>query len=351
MPRLNHLFRWLNLLLILATFLTYLAPYVSPATFWPLSFVGLLYPWFLLGNVFFIIVWLARRKYYFVFSLGCLLLGWGHLESYIGLSLPAKTAEAGTAIQLMTFNSYGFLDRKKENDPVSQARLPAVLPLEGLDVLCFQEFPIMQYGRKISEYIQGNSSLKHSVYESGGSMAIFSRYPIKAQHTHYFPNRSNGYQYADLQIGQAVIRLFNVHLQSSSVAAIASQVAETGNIKEKKTWLYIGRMMKRHKRAAVIRAGQAEEIAEKIRQSPYPVLLCGDFNEIPQSYAYRILSRGLQDAFKAKGRGLAVTYVGKIPGLRIDYVLAGPEFEVLAHKIGKANFSDHLPVYSTVRLR
>ena len=109
-------------------------------------------------------------------------------------------------------------------------------------------------------------------------------------------------------------------------------------------------MMSRYKRAAILRAEQAEEVVGQIEKSPYPVLLCGDFNEIPQSYAYYIISRGLQDAFKASGRGLGVTYNGRIPALRIDYVMAGPEFEVLGHRIGRARFSDHYPVYGVVRL-
>jgi endonuclease/exonuclease/phosphatase family metal-dependent hydrolase len=345
--RLIRLLRWLNLGLVLATLLCYLAPYVSPARFWPLSFLGLLYPWLLLGNLFFIIGWLARRKYYFIFSLGCVVLGWGHVQSYVGFSRTAP-AEAD-AFRLMSFNTHGFQDHRQRNKRLDLARLPEELPLEGLDLVCFQEFPLGERGGQIAKYVQGHKVLKHGIFQTGGGMALFSRYPILAHHTHYFPNRANGYQYADLKIGQQTVRLFNVHLQSSSVASIADHVVESGNLKEKETWLFIGRMMKRYKRAAVIRASQAEEVAAKIRESPYPVLLCGDFNEIPQSYAYRILSAELQDAFKARGRGLAVTYVGKIPGLRIDYVLAGPELEILSHQIGKRNFSDHLPVYSTMR--
>ncbi|MCB0566586.1 MAG: endonuclease/exonuclease/phosphatase family protein [Phaeodactylibacter sp.] len=345
-----RLLRWANILLILITLLAYLAPYISPAVFWPLSFVGLLYPWLLLGNILCIIGWVILRKYYFLFSLGCILFGWNHFQSYVGLHFTSPGLPE-SSIRAMTFNCYGFRHDGKNGVRLTTDELPGSFPLEGMDIICFQEFPSPRHGNYFVDHIKANSPLKRTVYQQGGSLAIFSRFPIKAQDTHYFPNRVNGYQYADLEIEGRIIRLFNIHLQSNSVAGIADQVAEEGaNLQDKKTWLRIRGMMSRYKRAAILRAEQAEEVVGQIEKSPYPVLLCGDFNEIPQSYAYYIISRGLQDAFKASGRGLGVTYNGRIPALRIDYVMAGPEFEVLGHRIGRARFSDHYPVYGVVRL-
>ncbi|MCO6475025.1 MAG: endonuclease/exonuclease/phosphatase family protein [Phaeodactylibacter sp.] len=344
-----RLLRWINILLILVTLLAYLAPYVSPATFWPLSFVGLLYPWLLLGNVLCIIGWMIMKKYYLLFSLGCILLGWSHFQSYVGLHFGARQYPEGS-IRTMAFNSYGFHHSGKGGERFTREELPGSFPLEGMDIICFQEFPSPRRVNYFIDYIKANSPLKHVIFQKGGSLAIFSRYPIQAHNTHYFPNRVNGYQYADLEIGGRTVRLFNVHLQSNSVTHIANQVAEDANLQDKKTWLRIRGMMGRYKRAAILRAEQADEVAQLIGKSPHPVLLCGDFNEIPQSYAYHTLSRGMQDAFKVKGRGLGVTYNGRIPALRIDYVMAGPEFEVLGHEIEKAEFSDHYPVYGVVRL-
>ncbi|MCO6491832.1 MAG: endonuclease/exonuclease/phosphatase family protein [Phaeodactylibacter sp.] len=345
-----RLLRWLNILLILVTLLAYLAPYVSPAAFWPMSFFGLLYPWLLLGNILCIIGWLVLKQYYFLFSLACIFLGWSHFQSYVGLHFGPREYPEGS-IRAMTFNSYNFHNGRKNGARLTKEELPGTFPLEGMDIICFQEFPSPRRVNYFIDYIKAHSPLKHVIFQKGGSLAIFSRYPIKDQDTHYFPNRVNGYQYADLDVGGRTIRLFNVHLQSNSVTTIANQVAEEGaNLQDKKTWLRIRGMMGRYKRAAVLRAEQAQEVADKIRESPYPVLLCGDFNEIPQSYAYHTLSRGMQDAFKACGRGLGVTYNGRIPALRIDYVMAGPEFEVLGHRIGRARFSDHYPVWGVVRL-
>ena len=99
-----------------------------------------------------------------------------------------------------------------------------------------------------------------------------------------------------------------------------------------------------------IRVKQAEEVAAHIQQCPYPVIVCGDFNELPLSYPYRIISKGLKDAFLERGKGWGFTYCGKIPGLRLDYVLVSPEIEVIDFKIPKRKLSDHYPVIAYLKI-
>ena len=77
--------------------------------------------------------------------------------------------------------------------------------------------------------------------------------------------------------------------------------------------------------------------------------MCGDFNDTPLSYTYRLMSRGLQDAFREKGRGFSHTYRGFYNTVRIDYVLVSDDFEVLSYEVPSVEFSDHHPVF--VRLK
>jgi endonuclease/exonuclease/phosphatase family metal-dependent hydrolase len=73
--------------------------------------------------------------------------------------------------------------------------------------------------------------------------------------------------------------------------------------------------------AFAMRARQAEILREHIAASPHPVIVCGDFNDTPLSYSYRLMSKGLKDSFMEKGWGLGTTYAGALPALRIDYIL------------------------------
>mgnify|MGYP000267215571 FL=1 len=53
---------------------------------------------------------------------------------------------------------------------------------------------------------------------------------------------------------------------------------------------------------AIRRNRQADLLANAIAESPYPVIVCGDFNDTPASYVYRKISRSLQDCFLQAGR-------------------------------------------------
>jgi endonuclease/exonuclease/phosphatase family metal-dependent hydrolase len=82
------------------------------------------------------------------------------------------------------------------------------------------------------------------------------------------------------------------------------------------------------------------------------VVVCGDFNDTPNSYTYHQISKGLNDAFREAGSGIGTTYVGKIPFLRIDYILYSKErFDPLYFKVIRKNLSDHYPVVSTLKIK
>ena len=93
-------------------------------------------------------------------------------------------------------------------------------------------------------------------------------------------------------------------------------------------------------------------MAEHIKKSKYPVIVCGDFNDTPSSYTYhQIMSRNmLKDAFTESGKGLAQTYNGVFPSFKIDYILYSKQFKSYNFKISKNNLSDHLPVSCYIEL-
>jgi endonuclease/exonuclease/phosphatase family metal-dependent hydrolase len=76
--------------------------------------------------------------------------------------------------------------------------------------------------------------------------------------------------------------------------------------------------------------------------------VAGDFNDTPNSYAYRTLSQGMQDAFWKSGRGLGSTFNGPIPGLRIDHMLVDLYIKVERFEVVEEDISDHFPVMSWV---
>lgn len=345
---LQRLTRWFNAGVVGLTLGAYLAPWIDPNVFWPPAFLGLLFPFLLLLHLACITFWLIHRQWYWIFSVLALLAGWPQLRSIFGLAWPTKTKQAET-LRVMTYNIYGFGyigDR-----PLSLQLWRDQLTQNQPDILCLQEFayyPLVkeQYLPELTQ----TAKLPHSVWRRTEEFAIFSRYPILDSKVKFF-GTTNGYRYADVQLNpRQIVRVFNVHLQSNAITGLTNAIAQRGNLKEERTWRNIRGIMGRFKRAAARRAQQAAEIATVIAASPYPVILCGDLNDVPQSRSYHLLTRQLDDTFQLGGGGLAFTYAGKIPGLRIDYILCDPSLEVRGCWRGATGLSDHRPVIADLVL-
>jgi endonuclease/exonuclease/phosphatase family metal-dependent hydrolase len=108
--------------------------------------------------------------------------------------------------------------------------------------------------------------------------------------------------------------------------------------------------MSKLKRAFLKRGVQAENIKKEINKSPYPVIVCGDFNDVPNSYAYAVIGKNLQNAFVEKGAGIGRTFSGISPTLRIDNIFIDKEFAVEQFIRVKKKLSEHFPIIADVGL-
>jgi endonuclease/exonuclease/phosphatase family metal-dependent hydrolase len=84
---------------------------------------------------------------------------------------------------------------------------------------------------------------------------------------------------------------------------------------------------------------------EHIRESPYPVIVCGDFNDTPFSYTYNELAKELKNAFVEAGSGIGATYNGPLPFLRIDNQFHSEELKAAGYETHyEMGLSDHFPI-------
>ena len=181
-------------------------------------------------------------------------------------------------------------------------------------------------------------------------MTFFSKYPIIDTGIFDFGQEDNAQQliYADIQLRNTTVRVFSIHLQSVRFGTqeyeSLSQMkrSEKDGFKDSRT--IIGKL----KRGYQARSVQADIVNDFIRKSPYPVILCGDFNDVPNSYAYETIGKGLQNAFEEKGVGLGRTFSGIAPTLRIDNIFIGPQYQVSQFIRVNKKLSDHFPIIADI---
>jgi endonuclease/exonuclease/phosphatase (EEP) superfamily protein YafD len=96
---------------------------------------------------------------------------------------------------------------------------------------------------------------------------------------------------------------------------------------------------------------QVAAAREAIETSPYPVIMAGDFNSVPNSYEYYHLGKDMKDAFVVAGSGSATSFHDfKFP-IRIDYMFTSKEILPISYKVDRSErLSDHFPVIATFKI-
>jgi endonuclease/exonuclease/phosphatase family metal-dependent hydrolase len=349
-PALKTLFRYimimLNLGTVLALLITYMSVYISPAKIWVLAFFGLAYPYILLLNFLFILYWLFNRWKLSLLSLLTILIGYNHLQNYfqIGKKITSEKGIVICSYNVKHFNGLTGTVDWEEN----ATRIQNYLRSKNADIVCLQEVSSSSM-KKFNPFITASASpdphMNSTNLDNNTGPAIFSRHPIINMDEIRFDNSVNMIVFADIKMPEDTIRVYSCHLQSYQFSDDDMHSLESLSIENQKLNIMSVRIVgSKLKHAFIKRTAHTDHLSESIRQSPYPVIVCGDFNDSPVSYTYRTVRGGLKDAFVESGAGTANTYRGSLPSFRIDYILHSAYFTGYNFMVDKVDYSDHYPV-------
>ena len=357
----NRILLWVNYLVVVSLLISVSAKYISPQLFWLIAFFGLAFPYLVLLNLLFVIYWISQFRREALFSLLVILFCFFTVRKYVQVTF--SNTGSNNDIKVTSYNSMLFDLYNWSKNAKSRQHIISSLQEINPDVLCLQEFynssSMKEYYNIDTVTAALNIKYNHVEYTSIAKghnhfgIATFSKYPIINKGKIVFNTRSNNICiYTDVLIEKDTVRIYNMHLQSISFS--------------KKDYTFIGDLqdeddakdelensksiLRRLKRAFVKRAEQAEKISTSIKSCPYPVILCGDFNDTPASYSYNLISEDLKDAFVEKGSGFGRTYAGKFPQFRIDYILHGKDFKCTQFTRSEETFTDHFPITAYLKV-
>ena len=217
-----------------------------------------------------------------------------------------------------------------------------------VDVLCLQEVRKSQTSVLEERFPFRAYAPAHNSY----TVAILSGYEIlESQGLTFDGLDRSGYRgrsamYADIVLPFDTVRILNVHLFSTGVRDGDMSVEAT-----REELIEAGQFLARTIAASDADRGiQAESILNWVKESPYPVILCGDFNGVPGGNLYARLLGHLNDPYVFKGHGKMGTFEPlkrRFLPLKIDWTLHSPELHTTGQFVDHIPYSDHYPLLTT----
>ncbi len=342
----------LNLFAVFALLISYSALIIPPDKFWVPSFFGLAYPFIFSTNILFIVYWLVVKPKYSLLSIITVLLGFCFISRYFQLS--GKKLD-GDNIKVISYNVRNFGGYETGNPIDNASKITAFLNEQNPKIICLQETRLRRNTIfNLRNVVQDLPTIKHYQYASSSNnfgLVTMTSFPIVNMNEIRFEGSGNMAIYTDLLIGEDTIRVFNIHLQSYGINPNNYTIVESPRLDEKKDLKEIRDMASKLRRAFQMRVTQVWQVRKRVDESPYPVIICGDFNDTPMSYAYQILRKNVNDAFIDSGKGFGRTYVGKLPSFRIDNIFYSDKFESYNFKTYDFKMSDHLPISTDLVLK
>ncbi len=271
--------------------------------------------------------------------------------------------EAGT-IRIVDWNvgnMYGLsnnsLTRKHNRTEIAGA----ILQLQP-DIICLEEFNhSLKQGEEADNislfssqfpyhYFSKDVDKKNGFYQYG--TIIFSKFKMVDTGKIKYPYYSyESLIYADIKLADDTIRIYATHLQSFKFSgadyANMDKVAQQNEEALQASKNIISKMKTAFKKRSL----QADVVNNEISGSKRPSIMCGDFNDVPNSYTYFTIRGLLQDAFLQKDFGIGKSFNALAPTLRIDYILPDSTFNVRQFDMVDEGLSDHTMLVSDVSLR
>lgn len=335
-----------NLFTLVLLWICCATTWIDPSLHPSVSVVGLGFPVFLILNLLFIPLWmLFKFRMVIVPILGMALCG-NYILDYCPLGI-GRSEESD--ISVLTWNCHDF----QFYLPDSIRYATGYIAESDADIICLQEYNFSK-----DRYAALHDTMQAQGYhlDHVGGIALMSRFPIlRTSSIDVESVATNGAFMSDLQLPDGdTLTIFCVHLESNQLSpddkseyGASLRSGESERMKDEANYL-----KNKLSEAARIRALQINELTARIDSLPSSrsVILCGDFNDTPISYAYQHMARRLKNAYRQGGRGIGLSFNERLFPVRIDHIFHSQDYECTYARVEHSVWaSDHYPVRATLK--
>lgn len=351
------LFKILLLLGFVAVILCILSSHISPVTFPIIQYFGLMAPFIVCFNIIISLYWVVRLKPFVIIAIITLILTFFPASKIYRLDIKNDTVENIRVTRVVSYNVMHFANEKHEQkDSEILKQIKSLRP----DIACFQEFSTHGINKADDIGKRLNLGYKRILYtqklnnSTGMGIAVYSKYPIIRYKSIKFEDSNNCAMWVDIKIKRDTIRVFNLHLESSKINKEEREILSDTDIltsfDSEQDIDKISGIIDKFLTSSAVRIAQAETISSMIESSPHRVIVCGDFNDTPNSYTYNVVKGDLRDSFIEAGKGYGYSFKDFFSLYRIDYILYDENMSIYKYKLGESEYSDHHPVIAELIL-
>lgn len=340
---------------------TILAAYggrINPELFTFPSVLTLILPWLALATFLITIAWFCLKRIVpGVLGTLTILVSWGPIgtASPMGFS---KTPDPGAqTFTLMTYNMiHGWDQERGRYAKASRNRTIDYIMETDADIVCMVECINIGPGGDIpnlspKQFEELKKKYPYRVGDNKLDMKLMSKYPAKfIEGSEYIKDSydKRRYTFYKVNINGQDLTVVVVHLMSFMLSTkereVVTEIHSVKTAKESYSELK-GGIRKKLSKGFIRRKRDSETLREVIDTIKGPLIICGDFNDVPESYAYRLI-RGsdVKDAYVETGFGPLITYNQHAFWFHLDQILYRGDLKALNIRKGKIKLSDHYPL-------
>lgn len=358
---LKFLFVIANVLVVVLFIASGYSDRISPDANILFAYLGLMFPVLCVLNLCFVIYWLFLWEWRFVLiGMFAFIVCWGPVKRYCPLHSQKKEISKENVLKVLTYNVMGFA--YKNHTDIAPNPIVKYIARSGADIVCLQEYAFAKSDRLLTNrklFDALSMYPYHSIIpiKSSGvlqfGIAVYSKYPISNSRRVNYDSNFNGSSIHELDIKGKKLILINNHLESFKLT-MEDRGRYSAFIKNISTDTFDGikgALEQKLGPAFRIRARQAEAVAAEVKKSEGNyIVVCGDFNDTPVSYAHRTIQGPLVDSFAESGLGMGVTYNQNLFRFRIDNILHSSNIKSMNCTVDKVRYSDHYPLWCYLTL-
>lgn len=355
----HNILKAINILIIIGMLITGFADLLDPRS-WPImATAGYAFPIFAIANIGMIVIWMFVSKKHILIPF------LGFVVCYVPVMQYCPEHSSGGepplgALKVMTFNTWNFADQNEYPKEISKEegrkQMMQFIADEDCHIVCLQEACYTTTIQALIDSVYGDKKpyVDTCKVPSGTTVMIMSKYPIIRHETIKYKSKGNVSAAFFLNVNGKELIVLNNHLETNSFTT--EQKEQFGDmvkggmhrdsIKSESKFV-----LRKLGAAAAIRASQADAVANFVKlHKGRSMIVCGDFNDIPISYARRTIAKGLTDCYISTAIGPGFTYHRNGMYVRIDNVMCTNDLEPYGfHVDKKCKLSDHYPVIGWVK--